>query len=489
MRTRNILALATVGLAGAGAAWWLSTPEGSQLAGQVLVQLGGQSPAESTLEGSPTGTGRILYYQDPSGAPSYSAKPKKDAQGRDYVAMRAVESDVGTADPPTTVSGDKRVLFYRNPMGLADTSPVPKKDSMGMDYIPVYADAADQPGTVKIGLDKVQRLGVRTVAVTRQVLNESVLLTGTVALDERRQSIVSLKFKAWIAKLHVAATGEKVTAGQPLFDIHSPFILQQETTLAIALGAKDVSQELGDVYARTNARSEATARERLRLYEVPEREIERLIRTQKPSGHITWYAPHGGIVVEKAAVAGMHAEEGTVLYRLVDASNLWLIADAPEMALSIAQPGADARITLNAFPGKTFSGKVTFVYPEVAMATRTARVRIELPNKDGILLPGMFASVEVVSPPSEPVLTVPDNALIESGQRQVVLIARGEGLFEPRAVTAGRRANGMVEILAGLKEGETIVTSATFLIDAESNLRAALQSFTAGDGAGKGVTQ
>lgn len=480
MRTRNILALAALGLAGAGAAWWLWFSAGSQPG----------APAVNVSDGSPTGTGRILYYQDPSGAPSYAATPKKDVQGRDYVAMRAVESDVGTADPPANASGGKRVLYYRNPMGLADTSPMPKKDSMGMDYIPVYADeGADEPGTVKIGLDKVQRLGVRTAAVTRQVLNETVLLTGTVALDERRQSVVSLKFKAWIAKLHVAATGEKVRAGQPLFDIHSPFILQQETTLAIALGAKDVSQELGGVYARTNARSEATARERLRLYEVPDREIERLIRTQKPSGHITWYAPQGGIVVEKAAVTGMHAEEGTVLYRLVDASNLWLIADAPEMALSIARPGADARITLNAFPGKTFKGKVTFVYPEVAMATRTARVRIELPNKEGILLPGMFASVEVASPPGEPVLAMPDSALIDSGARQVVLVARGEGLFEPRAVTAGRRANGMVEILAGLKERENIVTSATFLIDAESNLRAALQSFTAGDGAAKGATQ
>ena len=132
---------------------------------------------------------------------------------------------------------------------------------------------------------------------------------------------------------------------------------------------------------------------------------------------------------------------------------------------------------MNAYPGRTFEGKVTFVYPEVSMTTRTAKLRIELANKDGLLLPGMFASVDVSAPAGDPVLTAPDSALIDSGTRQVVLVVRGEGLFEPRAVTAGRRAQGMVEIVAGLKEGESIVTSATFLIDAESNLRAALQGF------------
>ncbi len=466
MRKQVIWAAVAFALAVAGgAAWWLWPSHEAQ-----------------RTDASASNTGPILYYQDPSGAPDYSPVPKKDAQGRDYVAVRA-------PGEPSPTDG-RKVIYYRNPMGLADTSPVPKKDSMGMDYIPVYAEeGADEPGTVKISLDRVQRLGVRTAKVMRQAMNETVLLPGTVTADERRQSVVSLKFKAWIAKLHVAATGERVRMGQPLFDIHSPFILQQETTLAIALNAKDVSQELGDVYARTNARSEATARERLSLYEVPKREIARLIRTRVPSGHITWYAQQNGTVVEKLAVTGMHAEEGTVLYRLADLSNVWVIGEAPENSLAITKPGATARITLNALPGRTFDGKVTFVYPEVSMTTRTAKVRIELANPDGVLLPGMFASIEVASPPSEPVMTVPDSALIDSGSRQVVLVVRGEGRFEPRAVTAGRRANGLVAILSGLDGTEEVVTSATFLIDAESNLRAALQSFTAGEPPAKEKTQ
>ncbi len=486
------MALTAVVLAGAGAAWWLtSTPKGTQVADRLSLVLREVMPTSSSPEGSATGSGRILYYQDPSGAPSYSATPKKDAQGRDYVAIRATEGGAtATAEaPPPAQAEGKRILYYRNPMGLADTSPVPKKDTMGMDYIPVYADESDEPGTVKISLDKVQRLGVRTTEVTRQVLSESVVLSGTLTADERKLTVVSLKFRANIVKLHVAATGEKVRKGQKLFDIQSPFILKEELDLSLALRMSDLAQEPGSVYARTNERSLKTTRERLRLYEVPEIEIDRLIRTREPTGHITWRAPQDGTVIEKPIVAGMQAEEGTTLYRLADLSNIWLIAEAPEQALAIAKPGATARIALNSFPGKTFEGKVTFIYPEVAMTTRTAKARIELPNDEGLLLPGMFASVGIAAPAGEAVLTVPDSALIDSGTRQVVLIARSEGLFEPRAVTAGRRAMGMVEILAGLKEGETVVTSATFLIDAESNLRAALQCFKASDDAPKGPTQ
>lgn len=456
MRKAMIWAAAAFALAATGGvAWWL---------------LASRDAAQD--DASASNTGRILYYQDRSGAPNYSPTPRKDEQGRDYVAVRA-PGEAKQAE-------GRKVLYYRNPMGLADTSPAPKKDSMGMDYIPVYADeGGSEPGTVTIGLERVQRLGVRTAAVARQAVNETVLLTGTVVPDERKLGVVALKFPANIVKLHVAATGEKVRAGQKLFEIQSPFILKEELDLALALSMRETASAEGDVYARTNARSIKTTRERLRLYEVPEAEIERLIRTGTPTGSITWPAPQDGVVIEKPVVVGQQAQVGETLYRLADLSNVWVIAEAPENALGLARPGAAARITLNAFPGQTFEGRVTFVYPEVSMTTRTAKVRIELANPDRLLLPGMFASVEVTSPPGEPVLAVPDSALIDSGARQVVLIARGEGRFEPRAVVAGRRANGMVEIASGLEGGETVVTSATFLIDAESNLRAALQSFTA----------
>lgn len=428
--------------------------------------------AGTTRVESTANTGRIIYYQDPSGAPVYSPTPRKDAKGRDFVAVRA------PAEKQDDAKRDgKRVKYYRNPMGLADTSPVPKKDSMGMDYIPVYAEESAEPGTVKVSLDKMQRLGVSTAVVTRQVLNETVTLPAAVAADERRQSVVSLKFKTWISKLHVAATGERVRKGQPLFDIQSPFLLQQETTLALALRNRDASRVMGDVYARTNATSESSARDRLHLYDVPEQEIARLIRTLKPSGQFTWYAPQDGTVLEKPVIAGMYAEEGTLLYRLADLSRVWVISEVPESALHIVSVGAAATISLRAYPGRSFEGRLSFVYPEVAMTTRTVKARVELDNREGLLLPGMFASMDVAARAGAPVNTVPESALIDNGTRQVVLVARGEGLFAPQSVTAGRHSGGNVEILEGLKEGDRVVTSATFLIDAESNLQSALQAF------------
>jgi len=315
------------------------------------------------------------------------------------------------------------------------------------------------------------------------------VLSGTLTADERKQSVVALKFRANIVKLHVAATGERVRAGQALFDINSPFLLQQENILAIALQARESSRDLGGVYSRASDRSIQAARDRLALYEVPKTEFDRLIRTSKPSGRVTWRATHAGTVMEKSVVEGMQAEEGVALYRIADLTSIWVIAQAPEQALPIAKVGASARMTLTSIPGRTFEGHVAFVYPEVDMATRTVKVRIELPNPDGVLMPGMFAAVEVASPAAAPVLAVPASAVLDSGQRQVVLLARGEGLFEPRGVTAGRRGGGYVEVLDGLKDGDTVVTSATFLIDAESNLRAALQAFTAGEAATKGAMQ
>lgn len=462
MRRSILAAGAGLAVAGAAALWWLApsitTPE---------------RPREA-----PTNTGAILYYQDASGAPAYSATPKKDEHGRDYIAVRAP----GAPGKPLREAGERRILYYRNPMGLPDTSPVPKKDSMGMDYITVYADeASEAPGSVRVSLDRVQRLGVRTQKAEPRVLNESVVLAGTLTADERKLAVVALKFPANITKLHVAATGERVRAGEPLFEIQSPFLLKEELDLALALRNRAIWKGAGGAFARASDNSLKLTRERLQLYEVPRREIDRLIRTQTATGRVIWPAPQDGTVLEKPIVAGMRAEDGQVLYRIADLTTIWLIADAPEMTLPIVEPGATARITLSAIPGRTFDGKVTFIYPEIAMATRTARVRIELANEDGSLMPGMFASVKVVARASKPVLAVPDSALIDSGERQVVIVARGEGLFEPRAVEIGRRAANLVEIRKGLESGEDVVTSATFLIDAESNLRAALQSFTAGE--------
>lgn len=462
MRTWLIASAAASALAALGAAaYWLLAP-----------------PPPLQMESSSEGTGRILYYRDPSGAPNFSPVPKKDAQGRDYIAVRAVEP----AKTAAAAQPQRKILYYRNPMGLPDTSPVPKKDNMGMDYIPVYADeeTAAPAGTVRISLDRVQRLGVRTAFVERRAISQLVRAAATIEADERKLSVVTLKFDGYIGKLRVAATGETVRAGEPLFELESPFLLQQETHLALALRGSEGTGDLGGTSARANSRIFATVRDRLRLYEVPEHEIARLVRTGKPSGKVTWLAPRGGVVTEKLAVSGMRVAAGDVLYRIADLSTVWAIADIPEALLGSVSPRAPAAIKLKAYPGRSFDGVVDFIYPSVAMATRTAKVRVELANAQRLLLPGMFADVEITPKAETPSLAVPESALIDSGTRQLVLLSRGNGLFEPRLVVAGKRSGDFVEIKSGLAEGEEVVTSATFLIDAESNLRSALQSFTAG---------
>ena len=363
---------------------------------------------------------------------------------------------VEAADP--ACPGGK-VKYYRNPMGTADTSPVPKKDSMNMDYIPVCEDAAGEaPGTVKVSLDKVQRLGVRTEEVQQRALSRTVRAFASLQFDERRQFVVAPKFSGWIEKLAVNATGDTVKVGQDLFDVYSPElnILQQQWRVA--------------------GRS-ADATDKLRYLAFPEAALEKLRRGDPPSRTVVFPSPAAGTVVDKIAVEGMHFQPGDTLFRIVDTTSMWVMAEVYEQDLAFVKVGDAARVTVNAWPGEPFDGKVTFIYPNVGKDSRTARLRIEVPNPDGRLRADMAATVEIVSPLEGRRLVVPESAVIDSGRRQIVLVDRGEGRYEPRPVRLGARVPGSVEVLDGLRAGERVVTQATFLIDAESNIRAALAAF------------
>ena len=363
-----------------------------------------------------------------------------------------------------------KVKYYRNPMGAPDTSPVPKKDSMGMDYIPVCADdnpadPAPAAGTVKISLDKVQRLGVRSAAVEERALSRTVRAFATLQFDERKQYVVAPKFGGWIEKLLVNATGDPVHRGQTLFEVYSPElnVLQQEYLVARGVQGR---QEVAD--------------NRLRNLDYPPAAFDRLRRGEAPRV-IAIPSPVDGTVVEKTAIEGARFQPGDVLFRIVDTSTMWVMADVYEQDLAFVKPGDSARITINAWPDRPIAGKVAYIYPSVGAESRTARLRIEVANPDGLLRAGMAATVEIASPIGKAV-AVPESAVIDSGLRQVVLVERGQGLYEPRRVEPGAHAGGYVQVRAGLEPGERVVTSATFLIDAESNLRAALAAFTAGDG-------
>jgi membrane fusion protein, copper/silver efflux system len=426
-----------------------------------------------------------LYYQDPSGKPDYSPTPKKDAAGRAYVPVYddTTPAPVSTPASPAAPSGERKILYYRNPMGLPDTSPVPKKDSMGMDYIPVYADEAGETGIVKINPERIQTLGVRTEAVARRSMAHTVRAIGTVAADERRISVVNPKFEGWIEKLYVNTTGQTVKRGEALLEVYSPdLVLAQREYLVARAAQADMAN--ADAMTRDNTKAIAEAAlSRLKNWDISADQLTRLQHSGAATRTLTLRAPIGGIVMEKQAFEGLHFGAGDMLYRITDLSTVWLMADVFEQDLAQIRPGQSAKITVQAYPGRAFDGRVAFVYPTVNSQTRTAKVRIEVPNPDLLLKTDMYATVEIAAPVGDiTVLAVPDSAVLDTGTRQTVLVGRGEGRFEPRAVKLGARADGYVAVLEGLHEGEKVVTGANFLIDAESNLRAALQDFTAPQG-------
>jgi Cu(I)/Ag(I) efflux system membrane fusion protein len=359
-----------------------------------------------------------------------------------------------------------KVKYYRNPMGAPDTSPVPKKDSMQMDYIPVCEDegASEDGNVVKVSLDRVQRLGVRGEAVEERALARTVRAFASVQFDERRQTVIAPRFGGWIEKLYVNATGDVVPVGQKLFEVYSPElnVLQQEFMLSRG--------------------TQSAADNRLRNLDYPEGDLEKLRRGERPPRTIAVPSPVAGTVIEKMAVEGMRYQPGETLFRIIDTSVMWVLAEVYEQDLAFVKVGDMAKVTINAWPDRSFLSRVTFIYPGVGKESRTARLRIEVANPAGLLRADMAATVEIEAPIPGRWVAVPDSAVIDSGKRQVVLVDRGEGRYEPRPVKLGARVAGYVQVLEGLKPGEQVVTSATFLIDAESNLRAALAAFTAGDG-------
>jgi Cu(I)/Ag(I) efflux system membrane fusion protein len=376
-----------------------------------------------------------------------------------------------------------KLLYYRNPMGLPDTSPTPKKDPMGMDYIPVYEREAEtsSQGQITISTEKVQRLGVRTEIVTVRELGRTVRAVGTLQMDEARLSTVSPRFEGWIEKLLVGTTGQAVSRGQPLMEVYSPdLVTAQQEYLIAARGVQAVKD--GGAESQANMRQlMESALARLRNWDVSTEEIQRLEREGTMRRSITLRAPVAGVVVEKRALAGMRFMPGEALYQISDLGSLWLIADVFEQDLGLIRQGQAAKISVNAYPGRAFTGKVSFIYPTVTPETRTAKVRIELAS-GGVLKPAMYASVALATGAPRKVIAVPDSAVIDSGVRRVVLVQTGEGRFEPREVKTGAQADDYVEVIGGVNAGERVVVSANFLLDSESNLKAALATFQSAPG-------
>ncbi|HSC64222.1 MAG TPA: efflux RND transporter periplasmic adaptor subunit [Caldimonas sp.] len=387
--------------------------------------------------------------------------------------------DVVAAAPAARASAPRKVLYYRNPMGLADTSPTPKKDSMGMDYVPVYEgeDESRDPAPanqVRIGTEKIQKLGVRVEAAAMRQLGRTIRAAGRVEPDERRVFAVSPKFEGYVERLHVNVTGQPVAKGQPLFEVYSPELASAQREYAIAMQGVLAMKDAGpDAQAGMKQLAESSLA-RLRNWDLSPAQVAALTRTGQAQRTITFPSPVSGVVTEKKALQGMRFMPGDQLYQVTDLSSVWVVADLPEQDIGLVQNGAKAAVRLTAYPNKVFEGRVTYVYPTLKAETRTVAVRVELANPGQLLKPAMYAQVEFSVGARQPVLTVPDSAVIDTGTRRIVIVQVAEGRFEPREVELGGRGESVVEVVSGVREGEQVVVAANFLIDAESNLKAAV---------------
>ena len=425
----------------------------------------------------------ILYWKHPDGDADYSPSPRKTVDGRDYLPVYEDQEANFQDAKPTKAKGDRKILYYRNPMGLPDTSPLPKKDWMGMDYIAVYEGEEDAANTIKISPGRLQRTGVKTEVVDKTPLTQIIKAPGVLAFDETHLSVVAMRFDGYINKVMPVTSGTHVHKGQPLMSVFGQDLLNAGVQIILEEVTGWKGPERGEAVAPTVARDPrgrvVGARRRLENLQVPAEVIEEIKKSRRVPDAITWLAPQDGIITERNAVDGQAFKAGDVLFRLADHSNLWVMADVAEGDIGVVRPGQAVTVRIKAHPGRVFKGKVGVVYPHLMKETRSARVRIEMPNPDFLLLPDMYGEVEIATGSVQPVDVVPASAVIDSGNRQVVIVDLGDGRFEPRDVKLGRRGSGYVEVLEGVQAGDRVVVSGNFLIDAESNLSAALKALAA----------
>ncbi len=378
--------------------------------------------------------------------------------------------------------GGASALYWKAPMDPTYIREEPGKAPMGMDLIPVCTgeqSSAEQAGGIRIDPSVVQSIGVRSAPVSHRDLARKVRTVGRVTYDERLVEHVHTKIQGWVEHLHVEYVGEIVEGGQPLLEIYSPELVSTQEELLLAARYRDATAKSGfkDVSEGGQSLYEATRR-RLELWDIRQQDIDRLLETGEVRKTVTLYAPTQGVVTHMAVRHGMEVGPKDNLYTIADLSRVWVYADIYEYELPWIAVGQQGTVELSYLPGRSFQGSVTYVYPFLDPKSRTARVRIELPNPDLILKPEMYANVTIETDIHRGVLAVPEEAVIRSGRRSIAIVALGDGRFEPREVTLGLDSgDGWLEITDGLHAGEQVVTSGQFLIDSESKLQEAVQKF------------
>ncbi len=394
-----------------------------------------------------------------------------------------VEEEEAAPGAPAAQPAPKKKTMYRSTMNPKEISDRPGKDSMGMEMVPfeveeVAPSQVSGRAAVKISAERQQLIGVRTDTARIQPIHRLVKAVGRIDYAEPNISLVTLKFDGWIEKLIVNSTGRLVGRGEPLLEIYSPDLVAVQQEYLLALKAKDLPGSAGLSVLNS-------AREKLRLWDITDAQVENLERTGQIKRTLMIYAPISGFVIEKNVLAGQKIMAGENLFKIADLSRVWVIGDIYEYELPFIKKGQDATILLASFPGETFTGKITYIYPYLNAETRTNSVRIEVGNPGFKLKPAMYANLEVHVDYGAR-LAVPADAVLDAGAHNFAFVDKGDGYLEPREVKLGVKGENLYEVLAGISEGERVVTSANFLVDSESSLKAALQQMTqAAPGAGK----
>jgi Cu(I)/Ag(I) efflux system membrane fusion protein len=368
-----------------------------------------------------------------------------------------------------TEKGKGKILYYRDAMNPSHTSDKPGKAPDGMDLVAVYEGEGGGNG-VKIDPAMIQNIGVQTEKAAMRALTRDVRTTATIMPDERRVSIITTKVMGYVEKLFVNYTGQRVKLGQPLYSVYSPDLVSAQAEYLQVFKNTD-SKDSGQLLR--------SARKRLMNWDITEAQIAELEKRGTPERALTIVSPAEGLVAEKMVVEGQTIEPGMQLYKLIDYSRVWAEAAIYQQDVPLVNIGQKGTIDLDYYPGEHFTGTITYIAPELNMESRTLKVRLETPNTPTFKIkPGMNATVTIHSTVNKKAITVPDQAIIHSGTRTLVVIAKGGGYFEPLEIKIGQTAQGYTEVISGVREGEEIVVSSQFLIDSESNLKAAIMKMS-----------
>jgi RND family efflux transporter MFP subunit len=456
----------------------------------VLVSGGYWIISRQNAAQSPATSQKVQKYHCPM-HPEYISDKPGDCPicGMKLVPMESAVSpdtaakteSAGQGSAGTPAKKERKILYWTDAMNPGRRYDKPGKAPDGMDLVPVYEEespAAAGPGVpgyapVKITAERLQMMGVTTEKARVMSLDQSIRTVGMITADETRISHIHTKFEGYIEQIYVNYIGQQVSAGQPIFSVYAPDMVATQKEYILALQARDQWEKSGTDVRLPGINLVEAARQRLALWDISPDQIALIEKNREPIRALMVYSPVSGIVTAKTAVQGNRVMPADTLYDITDLSSVWVLADLYEINVPFVKIGDPATISLSYDPGKVFKGRVSFINPNVDEKSRTVKVRIVLENPSGTLKPDMYAEVGFGGQLGYGV-AVPDSAVMGTGEREMVFIAKGDGLFEPREVKTGVKVRGFYEIKKGVAAGENVVTGANFLLDSESKLKAAI---------------